>query len=101
MTMLTILLLACITFATRYLFLEGRLPIRLGANVKHLLSFSGPAVLTAIAAPIVLVHEQQLDLASDNPYLWGALTAIVVAYKTGSVYWTIGLSILVFMLIGV
>ena len=41
MTMLTILLLACITFATRYLFLEGRLPIRLGANVKHLLSFSG------------------------------------------------------------
>jgi branched-subunit amino acid transport protein len=57
--------------------------------------------LTAIAAPIVLVHEQQLDLASDNPYLWGALTAIVVAYKTGSVYWTIGLGMLVFMLIGV
>ena len=44
MILLTIVLLACITFGTRYLFLEGRLPIRLGPNLKHLLSYSGPAV---------------------------------------------------------
>ena len=100
MTLMTILLLACITFTTRYLFLEGRLPIRLGPNVRHLLSYSGPAVLTAIAAPILLVHQQQLDLASDNAYLWGALMAIVVAHRTGSVYWTIGLGMLIFMLVG-
>ena len=100
MTLMTILLLACITFTTRYLFLEGRLPIRLGPNVRHLLSYSGPAVLTAIATPILLVHQQQLDLASDNAYLWGALMAIVVAHKTGSVYWTIGLGMLIFMLVG-
>ena len=84
MTLLTILLLACITFGTRYLFLDGRLPIRLGPNLKHLLSFSGPAVLTAIAAPIIFVHQQKLDIAIDNPYLWGALAAVVAAYKTGS-----------------
>jgi branched-subunit amino acid transport protein len=100
MTLMTILLLACITFTTRYLFLDGRLPIRLGPNVRHLLSYSGPAVLTAIAAPILLVHQQQLDLASDNAYLWGALMAIVVAHKTGSVYWTIGLGMLIFMVVG-
>ena len=100
MTLMTILLLACITFTTRYLFLEGRLPIRLGPNVRHLLSYSGPAVLTAIAAPTLLVHQQQLDLASDNAYLWGALMAIVVAHRTGSVYWTIGLGILIFMVVG-
>ena len=100
MTLMTILLLACITFTTRYLFLEGRLPIRLGPNVRHLLSYSGPAVLTAIASPILLVHQQQLDLASDNAYLWGALMAIVVAHKTGSVYWTIGLGMLIFMVVG-
>ena len=100
MTLKTILLLACITFTTRYLFLDGRLPIRLGPNVRHLLSYSGPAVLTAIAAPILLVHQQQLDLASDNAYLWGALMAIVVAHRTGSVYWTIGLGMLIFMLVG-
>ena len=100
MTLMTILLLACITFTTRYLFLDGRLPIRLGPNVRHLLSYSGPAVLTAIAAPILLVHQQQLDLASDNAYLWGALMAIVVAHRTGSVYWTIGVGMLIFMLVG-
>lgn len=100
MTLMTILLLACITFTTRYLFLDGHLPIRLGPNVRHLLSYSGPAVLTAIAAPILLVHQQQLDLASDNAYLWGALMAIVVAHKTGSVYWTIGLGMLIFMVVG-
>lgn len=100
MTLMTILLLACITFTTRYLFLDGRLPIRLGPNVRHLLSYSGPAVLTAIAAPILLVHQQQLDLASDNAYLWGALMAIVVAHRTGSVYWTIGLGMLIFMVVG-
>lgn len=100
MTLLTIFLLACVTFGTRYLFLEGRLPIRLGPNIKHLLSFSGPAVLTAIAAPIIFVHQQQLHIAIDNPYLWGALAAIVAAYKTGSVYWTIGLGLLTFVLAG-
>jgi branched-subunit amino acid transport protein len=99
LTLLTILLLACITFGTRYLFLDGRLPIRLGPNLKHLLSFSGPAVLTAIAAPIIFVHQQKLDIAIDNPYLWGALAAVVAAYKTGSVYWTIGLGLLAFTLI--
>ena len=38
----------------RYLFLEGKLPLKLSENAKTLLSYSAPAVLTAIAAPIVL-----------------------------------------------
>jgi branched-subunit amino acid transport protein len=97
--LLAIFLLACVTFSTRYLFLEGRLPIRLGPNLKHLLSFSGPAVLTAIAAPILLVHDQQLDIALDNSYIWGAAVAILAAYKTRSIYWTIGLGMLIFVLL--
>ncbi len=99
MILLTIFLLACTTFGTRYLFLEGRLPIRLGANIKHLLSYSGPAVLTAITAPILFVHNQQLDTAVDNPYLWGALVAIAAAHRTRSVYWTIGLGMLTYILV--
>jgi branched-subunit amino acid transport protein len=96
MTVLTILLLACITFATRYLFLEGRLPVRLGSSVKLFLSYSGPAVLTAITMPILFVHQHQLDTAVSNPYLWGALAAIAAAYKTANIYWTVGLGILAF-----
>ena len=99
MIFVTIFLLACITFGTRYLFLEGRLPIRLGPNIKQLLSYSGPAVLTAITAPILFVHDQQLDVYVGNPYLWGAVAAVVAAHKTRSVYWTIGLGMLLYTLV--
>jgi branched-subunit amino acid transport protein len=95
-TVLTILLLAGITFGTRYLFLEGRLPVRLGSNLKQFLSYSGPAVLTAITMPILFVHKHQLDTNIANPYLWGALAAIAAAYKTANIYWTVGLGMLVF-----
>ncbi len=98
MTLLTIFLLACVTFGTRYLFLEGRLPIRLGPNLKRLLSFSGPAVLSAITAPILFVHAQTLDIALSNAYLWGGVLSVIAAYKTGNVYWTIGLGMLAFLL---
>lgn len=99
MIFVTIFLLACITFGTRYLFLEGRLPIRLGPNIKQLLSYSGPAVLTAITAPILFVHDQQLDVSVGNPYLWGAVAAVVAAHKTRSVYWAIGLGMLLYTLV--
>ncbi|MDB4032604.1 AzlD domain-containing protein, partial [Porticoccaceae bacterium] len=100
MTALTILLLACITFGTRYLFLEGKLPVRLGPNIKQLLSYSGPAVLTAISMPILFVHNDQLDTSLNNPYLWGAIAAIGAAYKTGNIYWTIGLGTAIFIVAG-
>ena len=100
MTLLAILLLACITFGTRYLFLEGRLPIRLGPSLRLLLSYSGPSVLAAILAPILFVRSEQLYLSSSNPYLWGAAVAAAAAYKTGNIYWTIGSGMLVFIAAG-
>ena len=100
MTLLTILLLASITFGTRYLFLEGRLPVRLGPNLRLLLSYSGPSVLAAILAPILFVRSDQLYLSVSNPYLWGAAVAVAAAYKTGNIYWTIGAGMLVFIGVG-
>jgi len=100
MTLITIGLLALITFTTRYLFLEGKLPLRLGPNVKQFLSFSAPAVLTAIFVPILFVHDQQLDISLTNAYIWGGLAAVMAAYKTHSVYWTIGFGTAAFLLSG-
>jgi len=74
MTLLTILLLAVITFTTRYLFTHPTLPITLNANAQKFLSYSAPCVLTAI------------DAAS--PYIWGAAIAIVAAKYTKSIYFT-------------
>ena len=59
MTLITIFLVAIIIFTSRYLFLEGKLPLRLGTNARDFLSFSGPAVLTTICMPIVFVKEEQ------------------------------------------
>ena len=97
MTFLIILLLAVIIFTSRYLFLEGRLPMRLGANARNFLSFSGPAVLTAICVPIIFVRDNELNVALSNPYLGAAVVAVVAAWKTGNIYWTVGLGMLVFV----
>ena len=81
MTLMTISLLAVITFTTRYLFLEGKLPLRLGPNVKQLLSFSAPAVLTAIFVPILFIHEQQLDISPTNQKVC-SFQNIILYYRT-------------------
>ena len=100
MTILTLALLALITFTTRYLFLEQRLPLRLGPNLRLFLSFSAPAVLTAIFFPILLVHDHQMNIFLSNNYLWGGASAILTAYRTANVYWTILVGTTAFLVSG-
>ena len=73
MIAVTIVLLACITFGTRYLFLEGRLPVRLGSNIKLFLSYSGPAVLTAITGRLRLLQQPIRPPISTGRLDWGCL----------------------------
>jgi len=99
MTLLTILLLATITFLTRYLFLHPKLPIKIGDKMESFLSFSSPAVLTAIWVPIVFIRDHQLDIAPSNPYLIGATIAVITAKLTRSVYLTLIISSTIFALV--
>ena len=91
-----LLLMALIVFASRYLFLEPRLPLRLGPRILHFLHYTGPAVLTAIWAPIVFLPEGQLNLRIDNPYLLAALFASILAVSTRNVLLTTVLSMALF-----
>ena len=93
---LTLLLMAVITFTSRYIFLEPRIPIRLNVATQRFLSFSSPAVLTAIAAPIVFAREQQPQFSGDNIYLWAGLVAVVTAYYSRNTLLTAGISMAVF-----
>ncbi|MCJ8320782.1 MAG: AzlD domain-containing protein [Colwellia sp.] len=97
MNLLTIVLMALITFTTRYFFLHPNVPLRLGPKMVKFLSFSAPAVLTAIWVPIIFVQEQELVLSLYNPYLLGATVAIVLAVKGKSIYLSVGMSMLVFV----
>ncbi len=101
MTLLTIALLACITFFSRYLFLHPKLPLRLGAKITHFLSFSAPAVLTAIWVPIIFIQDQQLNISATNPYLLSATVAVFLAYRFMNVYLTLLLSGGLFVLLKV
>lgn len=99
MIWLTIFAMAAVVFGSRYLFLEPRLPVRLSKNTLAFLSYSAPAVLTAIFAPIVFIQEEQLDLSVDNSYLVCAILATFLAYTTRSVLLTTVVSMGLFFVI--
>ncbi len=97
MIWLTILTMTLIIFASRYLFLDPRLPIKLNYQTQRFLSYSSPAVLTAIWAPIVFLPEENtINITFSNPYLIGAAVAIIIALKTKNVLLTAVISMVVF-----
>jgi branched-subunit amino acid transport protein len=95
----TIVALACVTFATRYLFLAKNLPFTVGPRFQRLLSFSAPCVLTAIWVPIVFMPNGVLLAKLNNPYLLGALVAAFLAFKFKNLYITTFGSLIVFYLL--
>ncbi|MEZ9197816.1 AzlD domain-containing protein [Shewanella sp. 10N.286.54.B9] len=96
MIWLTIFLMTFIVFTSRYMFLAPKLPLKLNAEAQKLLSYSSPAVLTAIWAPIVFLHEGKPDLSAQNPYLISAVIAALIAWKTKNVLVTAVISMAIF-----
>jgi len=99
MIWLIIVGMASLVFISRYVFLEPKLPLRLSHNTQRFLSYSAPAVLTAILAPIVLVRENALAITLDNNYLIGAVIACLLAYFTRNTLLTALVSMGVFFFI--
>ncbi|PJC86770.1 branched-chain amino acid ABC transporter [Vibrio sp. HA2012] len=99
MIMFYILAMTGVVFLSRYLFLEPRLPLKLNAKAQHLLSFSSPAVLTAIWGPIVFLPEGKLGISPDNPYLLAAILAALIAWKTKNVLLTTVVSMGLFLVL--
>jgi branched-subunit amino acid transport protein len=99
MTLVTIILLACITFFSRYLFLHPKLPLRMGAKMTHFLSFSAPAVLTAIWVPIIFIKDNSFNSSLTNPYLLAATVAVFTSYKSKNIYLTLGTSMTTFVIL--
>ena len=98
MTLLTILLMAVITFTTRYLFLHPSLPVKLGPKMVNFLNFSAPAVLTAIWVPIIFVQEGELMISLLNPFVLSGTIAVIISAKTKNIYWTVGVSLFIFVM---
>ncbi|MGF1683249.1 AzlD domain-containing protein [Photobacterium makurazakiensis] len=100
MIIFSILAMTALVFLSRYLFLEPRLPLKVNPELQRLLKYSSPAVLTAIWVPIVFMPEGGgLWLALDNPYLWSAGLAALLAWKTKNVLLTTVVSMVVFLML--
>lgn len=99
MIWLTILLMAIIVFASRHILLEPKVPLRLNQKTLTFLSYSAPAVLTAIFAPIVFAPESQLDISLSNPYLICAVVATLLAWLTKNTLLTTIVSMGLFFMI--
>lgn len=97
MILLSIFAMTVIVFLSRYLFLEPAVPLRLNSSAQRLLSYSSPAVLTAIWAPIVFIPEGELNTSINNPYFIAAVVAALIAWKTKNIILTATVSMALFM----
>ncbi|MBP6345601.1 AzlD domain-containing protein [Neisseriaceae bacterium CLB008] len=98
MTWGLLLLLAFIVFVNRYVFLEPKMPVRLPALFNEALTYSAPCLLTAICGPIIMGSTGLAGLPS-NPYVYGALVSVVLAYKIKRMVVAVLLSLILFYVI--
>ena len=89
MVWLMILGTAVVTFALRFSFLGTVKPHSIAPSVKEALRFVPAAVFAAIVVPQVLIRNEAIDLAPDNPRLLAAIAALAIAWLTRSVTWTL------------
>lgn len=96
-TWVILLTVAALVFGSRFLLMEPWLPLKLSETVQQVLSFSAPAVLTAIAAPIVFIREDQFNLSVDNHYLIAGIIVVFLALMTRSTLLTVVLGMVSFL----
>jgi len=74
--------MACITFSCRYLFLSRIVSFELSPRIKRALSFTAPAVLTAMWVPIVFLGHKSSEMAFFNsPFLYAGLLTVLLSLK--------------------
>lgn len=90
--------MALVTFIVRYpmIALVGRIP--LPETLIRALRYVPVAVLTAIIVPTALMPQGELDVSLSNAYLYGAVAAGLIAWRTRNLLLTIALGMIVFLI---
>jgi len=84
-----ILGMTAVTFGVRYPVLALVGQIELPEPVFRALKYVPVAVLTAIVVPAVLMPDDELAISLQNAEMIGAIVAVLVAWRTRSLLWTI------------
>ncbi|KXF82436.1 AzlD domain-containing protein [Enterovibrio coralii] len=98
-TWLMIFGMAAITFSVRYFFLAKSIPFRVTPVMQRFLKFSAPAVLTALAVPILVFPEGELDVSFDNAFLLSGVFVCVLSLMRLGTLPTVVISMGFFLLI--
>ena len=87
-----------VTFAARYpvMVLVGR--IQLPERAFKALRYVPVAVLTAITVPAALMPQGRVDTSLSNAYLYGAIMAGLIAWRTKNLLLTISGGMVLFFL---
>ena len=96
MTWILLLSLAFIVFINRYFFLEPKIAFKLPVFVENMLQYSAPCLLTAICAPIVFFHGEELRALPLDAYFLTAILCIVFALISKKILLNLSLSSLCF-----
>ena len=86
---LTVIVMGVITFLIRLSFIELSQYLTLSAAVHRALRYVPVAVLSAIILPELLQPSGEIDFTVGNTRLLAGFLAIVVAWRTQNIIWTI------------
>jgi len=86
---LVMILSGMATYATRLSFILLWERLTIPELLRRALRFVPVAVLTAIIFPEVLTPAGSLDVSLGNPRLLAGMLAVIVAWRTKNIVWTI------------
>lgn len=96
---LTIIGMGIITYAIRLSPIVLLERVELSDGIREALRFVPVAVLTAIIFPEMFQPGGQLDLSLGNERMLAGLVAVLAAYRTRSVLWTVGVGMVALWLL--
>ena len=94
-----IIVLGGITFSMRILFFLRVLPINFGPHAQRFLSYSAPAVISALVMPILIMPSGSMALSVSNNYLIAGIVAFALGLMRVNALATILLSLVAFYLL--
>lgn len=84
-----VLSMALVTFIPRVLPMALASRLRLPPKVEQALNYVPIAVLTVIITQTIAFSDGQLNVNSNNPYLWASAVALIVALLQKRLFVTI------------
>jgi len=91
---LIIIGMGAITYAIRLSMIVLSGQIQLGDHLQRALRYVPPAVLSAIILPEMIQPGGTLDISLGNERLLAGLIAIVVAWYTKNMIWTVAIGMI-------